>query len=203
MKRLLLILVVASGSILIGYLVMQVIQHYKTEQAPVEAPRLDTEVKEMIQFMNPAITEEIAQKYLEELEKLNVRYGYVAGGSPKGDIETMRSYGAEVDELQKKYSILPAEQTVPTNGQTSGQATPALAPKTTDVTYKPPSGPSEVGVATASPKLQQQQTAAASGPPAASPFGAPSSGGTSTPPQLIIQDNIPPPPPLPPMMQSE
>lgn len=199
MYRFLLVLVVACVSIALGYTALQAIEYYRTDEVVEEAPSLDTEMKEMIIFMNPAITEEIANKYLEELRKLNEKYGYVKGGNPKGDAQTMRIYGERVDALQKKYNIIPNGEGAGVQG--TGQTKPSLAPKGADPTYVPPAGPPESGAATSSPKLQPQ-SGKIIGPPAASPTGSASQGGEPESPPLIIQDDIPPPPPLPPMMQS-
>ncbi len=156
----------------------------------VTAPTFDREVKDMIRFVNPAITEEIANKYLAELQKLNESYGYKPGGTPKGDIETMQAYGREIETLQKKYNINPSPETA----STSGMKSPSLAPKAADTTYMPPSKMPET---VASSNVQSKTTPAPSGPPAADPDSSASLGGPASSPPLIKQDNIPPAPPVP------
>jgi hypothetical protein len=161
------------------------------------SPVLNTEVKEMIRFMNPAITEEIANKYLEELQKLNEEYGYKPGGTPKGDIETMQAYGAAVEVLQQKYNISPVQASETPLETAGAMKTPTLAPATTDTKYVPPSDVAGAGTSTSSPPLQQTQNATVKGPAAANPNSSASHGGTASTPPLIQQDSIPPAPTVP------
>ena len=199
MKRLLLIFVVAALSIALGYFVMSLFpREGAVSDLPQPASNLDKETEQMVRFMNPAITEAAAKKYLAELKKLNVRYGYTPGGSPKGDMETMQAYAKEVAVLQESLSITPQ------NGREGiGSAgTPKLAPAVVDIHYIPPAGPSDSGVSTSSPALQQVNTPVATGPAAANPNSAAAKGGAVFNPPLIEQE-VPPAPPLPPQMSSE
>ncbi len=199
MKRTVLIISIAILSVALGYYAMSAFPYTTPSSVPQEETvNLEKETVHMVRFMNPAITEEVAKKYLAELKKLNVRYGYTHGGSPKGDMGTMQAYAQEVAVLQETFSILPknSEQGVGSVGK------PALAPAQVDVRYVPPAGPSDAGVSTSSPALQRGNTSIVTGPAAANPTGIAAQGGAASSPPLIEQD-IPPAPPLPPQMSSE
>lgn len=174
-------------------------QQSDASRVNLEQPSLEKETKEMILFMHPYATEESAEAYLKDINRLNQQYGYKPGGTPKGDIETMRSYAAAVEELQIKHKIV-SQDVVTTEPRTNTQSTPSLAPKGVNTGYIPPAGPVGTGgTPAATPPLIRNGNVPSA--PAAPIMPTPETGFTASAPPLVEQVSIPPAPPLPPHMQ--
>ncbi len=199
-----LILIIVSG-IVAGGVVWYIFSHgistpQKSQTTSADTMTMEAEVKRVLMFMHPHITEEVADEYLDELKTLNKQYGYTSGGEPKGDIETMRAYAGAVEVIQKKYNMMPQADTQA--APASGYPQPHLAPQQTDTMYMPPSQIGSQSTTTQSPALQTAGSQKPLGPTANPNSGAAKGGPASTPP-LIQQDNLPPAPPVPPQMSSE